>query len=152
MLSEWCNNNAGIIAAVQTIATVILSVFAIGVTVYFSRTQYKKALKIYSGLDYDEEGNYTIELHLINIGNVPLYIKGIEIVREYKNHTTDILALGSWHSSSSCDENFLISKMHKSFVIPLQHCNANIKEESKIKIIIDAEERTFIYRIGWAVG
>lgn len=152
MLSEWCNNNAGIIAMVQTVATVILSVFAIGVTVYFSRMQYKKALKIYSGLNYDEEGNYTLELHLINFGNVPLYIKRIEIVREYKNHTTDVPALGSWYSSGLYDESFLISKMHKSFVIPLQHCNANIKEESKIKIIIDAEERMFIYRIGWAVG
>lgn len=151
-MSEWCNNNAGIIAMVQTVATVILSIFAIGVTVYFSRIQYKKALKIYSGLNYDEEGNYTLELHLINTGNVPLYIKYIEIVREYKNHTTDILALGSWYSSGPCDENFLISKMHKSFVLPLQYCNAYIEEESKIKITIDAEERTFIYRIGWAVG
>jgi hypothetical protein len=153
ILIGWCNDNAGFIAALQTIATILLSIIAVGVSIYFSRLQYKKELKIYSGLDYDSEGRYSLELYLVNTGNVPLFIKNIQVVKECQNQTTDALGLGFWEASEELNKRFLVPKMHDSFKLFLENCNANEdKENTNIKIIIDTEEKIFVYRIDWTVG
>lgn len=149
---QWCNDNAGFIAALQTLSTVLLSVVAIAVTVYVSRLPYKKGLKLYSGLNYDEDGNYTMDLFLYNSGNAPLYIKYIQLLREYSDKTTDILALGALYDLDP-SESFLVSGTGKDFQIKLENCNADDdKGDTKIKIEVITEEKTFSESVTWAVG
>ena len=150
---QWCNDNAGFIAALQTLSTVLLSIVAIAVTIYVSRLPYKKGLKIYSGLNYDRAGNYTMDLYLYNSGNAPLYIKGIELLREYPDKTTDDLGLGYLYSLDPGEQSFLAPGVEKGFQIRMENCNANDdKGNTKIRIKVVTEEKTFSESVSWAVG
>lgn len=114
--------------------SIALSIFVVAVTIYIARLQYKKDLKFYSGLNYDKNGKYTLELYLFNAGNIPLYIKNVQI---NKIQTKKIcrfkkwreISLGYWKLDRDEKKNFLASKMHTCFEISLKNCNSNIKKK-----------------------
>lgn len=150
---EWCNTNAGFIAALQTLATVFLSIVAIAVTAYVAWLPYKKELRIYSVLNYDKDGDYTMELYLHNSGNAALYIKDIQLMRELPDGTTDLLALGGWSSYNESEKSFLAPGAAKSFWVRMVNCNAeDEKGDSLIKIEVETETKTFVKKVDWAVG
>ena len=149
----WCNENAGFLTALQTLSTVLLSMIAILIAAYAAWLPFKKGLRIYSGLNYDRQGAYTMDLFLYNSGNAPLYIKSIQLLRQYPGGKTDILALGGDFLSGPCEENFLAPKMAKSFCIRMVNCNEREdKKGCKIRIEVETEEKTFVKITDWAVG
>ena len=150
---SWCNENAGFLTALQTLSTVLLSIVAISIAACAAWLPFKKGLRIYSGLSYNQQGEYTMDLFLYNSGNAPLYIKSIQLLRQYPGKKTDILALGADYLSGPCEENFLAPKMAKSFRIQMVNCNSREgKKDCSIRIEVETEEKTFVKITDWAVG
>lgn len=150
---QWCNENSGFIAMLQTIITAVISVCAIIVTVRVACMPYKVDLRIYSGLCYGKDGKYKMEIHLANIGNLPLYLKGIDIGIMDQNGRQEILALGYLNEISS-EKRFLASQMMESFEIPLRIGDEDEidKENTRIVIRVMTEQRDFEKLETWAFG
>lgn len=149
---DLLNNNAGVITAIQTLATICLSVIAIIVTILVARIPYKKKLTIYSGLDCDEQNNCNLELYLYNAGNVPLYIKDIQIQKQYKNKYIDSLCFTSWSEQDENEKNFLAPRTMFHYQLEKFSCTEEEKSNTNMLIVITTEEKTFKEKISWAVG
>lgn len=93
-------------------------------------------------------------LFLYNSGNVPLYIKSIQLLRQYPDKRPDILGLGAdYRSDNPCEENFLAPKMAKSFCLQMVNCNEREeKKDCRIKIEVETEEKTFVKITDWSIG
>ena len=145
-----CNDNSGFISVILSIITIILSIAAIFVSIRTAMLPYKKELRIYTLLNYDKSGNYTLDLFLFNSGNCPLYIKSITVCQ---NPSVEPLAL-AWLSWDIPAENRIIaSQAACNYHFPLTNCNAaDDHENSHIDITIDAETKQFKHQINWAVG
>lgn len=146
---NFCNQNSGFISAILSIVTIVLSICAIVISIKTAMLPYTKKLRIYTGLDFDEDGNYTMEIYLYNLGNSPVYIKSIEVSQK----EIAPLCLARLHSEIPMEKHYLIPHMFCSFTLPLENCNAaDNHENSYIDISIDTETKVFRKRINWAVG
>lgn len=144
---DICNENAGFIAFVQTLATLLISVIAVIVAVRAARMPYKKKLDFNTGLNYDQDGNYTLDVYLVNTGNQAILIKLIKVeCREYV-----------WFlEPEAADENrFVLPQKGFHGRLELTGLNANdesLKSENLEVIVVDSVEKEFRWKIGWAVG
>lgn len=145
---DFCNQNAGVITLIQTIATLFLSALAIVVSIRVARLPYKKKLEFNTGLDYDEEGNCTMALYIANTGNMAIFISHIKVMygEEYLRY----------EALDARDENrFLLSQktFYTEFPLNTVHVPERYEDRKKIKIIVeDFTGKQFVHTIGWAVG
>lgn len=145
---NMCNENAGVIALIQTVTTLFISVIAVWVSIRMARLPFRKRLDFNTGLNYDQNGNYTMDLYMANTGNMAIFIKTISV--EY---------MGEFLAHVSMDESdeqpFLLSQKILHICFPLYGCNAREEKDrnQKIKIVVeDSTAKRFVYKIGWAVG
>ena len=135
---------------ILSIITIILSIAAIFVSVRAAMLPYKKELRFYTGLNYDKNGNYTLDLFLFNSGNCPLYIKSIQVCQ---NPSPKPLALAILSWNIPTEDRIIASQSAHSYHFLLSNCNAaDDHENSCIEITIDAETKQFKHQINWAVG
>lgn len=145
---DMCNENAGVIAFIQTVTTLFISVLAVWVSIKMARLPFRKRLDFNTALNYDQNGNYAMELYIANTGNMAIFIKFITV--EYNG---GVLAHVSMDESDQ--QSFLLSQKILHICFPLYGCNANEKKEcgQKIKIVVeDSTGKKFVNKIGWAVG
>ena len=83
-LCNWCNTNEGVVSALLTILTIIISVIALFVSIKLGKIPYRKALTAIPF--YQEvEGEPTIDITLVNYGMCAILIKEIRILDKKKN-------------------------------------------------------------------
>ncbi len=153
-MMAWCNQNAGFIAALQTIATIAVSVIAVVISIHFSRLQFKISLKIYSAYLPDNNGdNNLISLLVYNNGNVPLNIKCINAYYVYKGSQEKIGCYAIYDNEH--DEGYMLPRTDKPFSVPLDAKLVNSKKENsymRVKVITKERKRPFTVKQSWVAG
>lgn len=146
---DFCNTNSGFISAILSIVTILMSVAAIIISILTALLPYKKRLRFYTGLNYDEQGNYSMDLFLFNLGNFPLYIRSITVT--HKTHEPKVLA--TLFEETHNEKCLIPQQTFCSYHFMLNNCNANDSDYSRpIEIVVCTETKTFKETIGWAVG
>lgn len=151
---DFLNNNAGVIAAIQTVITFALSVLAIAVAIIIARIPYKKKLTINCHLARDEKGEHYIDLCIYNAGNVPLYLENIyfEKISKKKNIRYSFLGTdGIWNRYDEGD-SFLTPKMMYQYKFDEFPCEEGDEDKYDLMITVATEEKRFEKRMGWVHG
>lgn len=139
---DWCNANAGFIAAISAFFTIIIS-FMIG------RMPYKKALEFNTMLNYDENGEFSLLVSLFNSGNSPLHIRWITV----KTKSIPV-ALAEIDGDRFLPDVQVLAPQHMCHCeFTLENCNADeVDSYEELCIEVDTGTKKFTYKTDWGVG
>lgn len=145
---DICNESQGFISAILTIMTIVISVIAIISSNRIGNIPYKKKLKAIPCV-YQKDGNWMIDVMLINYGLMTLVIKSVSIKDAKKEFV----------GSSCVMEPIVLAPADcKTISIFIDDFNGLIEEHSmnlNKKITIEVQEYggdTFKFRKGFPVG
>jgi hypothetical protein len=141
LIIEWCNENAGFVTALGTIATAVVAVLV-------ARWPYRTSMECNPFLDADPEDAQKDEpytcplcLSLHNSGNIPLEIKEITVTNEMRT------VCGHYYGGWSDCINPMESKRFTFEVHVPEACLAK-----KMRITVKTQKKFFTFHETWAVG
>ncbi len=152
---EWCNNNAGLLAGIQTILTSIISIAAVVVSIQAIRYPYIKKIHLDWAIDGDDRGE-VLYLRITNMGKVPITVNRV-IATEILGRKI-IKKLG--YTDSGPHRNYVILPDEtKAIDVVFGNINDDTdhmygNKESKIKLLIEinGKRKPFVFYIPWIYG
>ena len=139
---EWCNNNEGLIGAILSMLTLVISIIALFTTIRLAYIPYKKRLLINPVFGF-KDSKYYLELTVANSGNKLIGINSITI--DYRN---------TW-IGSNCKRKFIQPSRNKRWFIKLNLNEEDTKFDSNPQVeitIYDTEEKKYKFKVGLAMG
>lgn len=84
-LCNWLNTNEGVVSAILTVMTIIISVIALFISIKLGRIPYQKKL---SAIPFYQEvdGEPTVDIMLVNYGLCSIVIEYITVLDKKKNN------------------------------------------------------------------
>lgn len=157
----WCNENAGLLTAVQTLFTSIIGVLAVLIAIMAYREPYARRLHIDWALDIDESReetpgkvNFIMNLYITNTGHVPIRIESAEADEFFSKKKKRLLGV-SYYSALSGESAIILPDERKRFDISfceLDEIYTSSEVNSRIRIKVETRDKIFTQWAEWIFG
>ena len=145
---EWCNQNQGFLSAILSLLALSLSVLTMIMTYRLGKMPFKKKVKIIPLL-YKKNGEFYIDLTLINSGNATICINNIGI---FNNKMLNIGMPDEWEyiTLKPCDDYKVDIRLYDDLEnIEINQLDLN---DHIIIVVYDVDGKCYKAKKGFPVG